>query len=76
MNIFINEPNEKQKLFLMDRHKHIAFGGIEHDRSQWEKKEVRNSMRYKQCKRRRSSAPRSNRGAKRRRKRGEEWIYL
>lgn len=23
----LDRPNEKQKLFLLDRHKHVAFGG-------------------------------------------------
>lgn len=27
MKIEIDKPNEKQKLFLQDRHKHVAFGG-------------------------------------------------
>lgn len=25
--INLGEPNEKQKLFLLDRHKHIGYGG-------------------------------------------------
>lgn len=25
--ISIEKPNEKQKLFLLDHHKHVAFGG-------------------------------------------------
>ena len=35
MDIFINEPNEKQKLFLADRHKHIAFGGARGGGKSW-----------------------------------------
>ena len=35
MDIFINEPNEKQKLFLSDRHKHIAFGGARGGGKSW-----------------------------------------
>ena len=25
--ITIEKPNEKQRLFLLDKHKHVAFGG-------------------------------------------------
>lgn len=25
--ITIEQPNEKQKLFLLERHRHVAFGG-------------------------------------------------
>lgn len=34
-NIFIDEPNEKQKMFLADRHRHIAFGGARGGGKSW-----------------------------------------
>lgn len=27
VEIKLQEPNAKQKLFLLDKHKHVAFGG-------------------------------------------------
>lgn len=35
MELKITEPNEKQKLFLRDRHKHIAFGGARGGGKSW-----------------------------------------
>ena len=35
MDILIDEPNEKQKLFLSDRHRHIAFGGARGGGKSW-----------------------------------------
>ncbi len=34
-NIVIGKPNEKQKLFLRDRHRHIAFGGARGGGKSW-----------------------------------------
>ena len=31
----IEEPNEKQKLFLRDRHRHVAFGGARGGGKSW-----------------------------------------
>ncbi len=35
MEIILKEPNEKQKQFLADRHKHIAFGGARGGGKSW-----------------------------------------
>lgn len=35
LDIFIEQPNEKQRLFLLDRHKHIAFGGARGGGKSW-----------------------------------------
>ena len=35
MNITIGTPNEKQKLFLKERHRHIAFGGARGGGKSW-----------------------------------------
>ena len=35
MEIFIENPNEKQKLFLSDRHRHVAFGGARGGGKSW-----------------------------------------
>ena len=35
MDILIEQPNGKQRLFLLDRHKHIAFGGARGGGKSW-----------------------------------------
>lgn len=35
MELLIKEPNQKQKLFLLDRHKYIAFGGARGGGKSW-----------------------------------------
>ena len=35
MDILIGCPNEKQKLFLSDRHRHVAFGGARGGGKSW-----------------------------------------
>ena len=35
MNISVGKPNEKQKLFLRDKHRHIAFGGARGGGKSW-----------------------------------------
>lgn len=35
MELIINEPSEKQKLFLLDKHKHIGFGGARGGGKSW-----------------------------------------
>ena len=35
MDILIEKPNEKQRLFLLDKHKNVAFGGARGGGKSW-----------------------------------------